>query len=322
MAKILPDGTVIPSFMSTERSTGRPTYSGENDFGLKIGTITKVFYSDDEGNLRKNQIEYDVKVGERKGRKGFNISIYKNCVCIDLFGGIADTMEWTYRPSDDGNVPNAMFQTGSRVLILCLSGDSNGGVIIGGVRNVRRKKVSGKVRGHFFECEFNGINIEVNKDGELTFTYKSKTDIKGTPQVPTTGGSFIKIDKTGSIEANDGNGTWIRIDKPTKTIKEDAVRAHVTNAPSMKIGGDGATEPLILGNVFMAFYNAMVSVFNSHTHEEHDWAAGPGAPHTYVTRAPSNAGKAPLYPGKGISTNKMTAAQLSDFVKTKKTYKK
>jgi len=361
MAKILPDGTVVPSFIPLEVTQAKTSRPGEHDFGLKIGTVTKIFFPDDDGNIRKNRIEYDVKVGERDGRKGFNISVYKNCVCSDIFGGIADSLEWTYRQSDDGDNPNALYQTGSKVLILCLNGDTNGGVIVGGIRHIRRKKVSNRARGHFLEFEFNGINIEVNQDGELILTYKSKTDLQGLPQDPATGGSFIKIDKTGSIEANDLKGTRIRIDKATsditietttgnvvvnaeqsiretakQAIRESADKSFVANAPAMKIGGDGASEPLVLGNIWKAFYNlmvtaqlnpliakvaalssaidTMVSTLNSHKHDGVTTGLGTSnAPTSSISGDPT-----PTPSPAPVSS----PAQYSDFVKTKKTYQK
>ena len=342
MANILPDGTVIPSFLPMTDGSGSNKWKSPNDgeYGLKVGTIFKIYYPDDEKNIRKNRIEYDVKVAERIGRKGFNITVYKNCVCNDLFGGIADTLEYTLRPSDDPTIPNAMYQTGSRVLILCGNGDSNSGVIVGGVRNIRRGKTVSSEQGHFLSFEFNGINVGINKDGELTLTYKSKTDIQGTPQDLTSGGTFIKIDQTGSVEIHANDNTKVLVDKPNDTItvsanqviKEDANQKYVANAPEMKIGGEGADEPVVLGNALVTFLNTQVipkingiisamgtfmgggGEFPDHIHSYSGgpWTGGPEIP----------GGGSISTPGLPSPAAPSGPAQLSDFVSTKKSYEK
>ena len=311
MSRVLPDGTVIPSWLGCGSTETHPAYAprpGLHQYALRVGTILKVYYPDDLDNIRKNRIEYDVQVTEQSDNKGSNVSVYQHCVCADLFGGIGDSVEYTLRPSSDPTNPDPTHQTGSQVLILCLHGDKNGGVIIGGLRNLRRPDKSLRERGHFLEFEFNGVNFEINKDGELTLTYQSRTDIGGVPQDTKSGGSFIKIDKQGSIEINDADAGIIKIEKPSKVC--------FANAPTIKLGGLKANEKLVLGNTFMKFYNQMVKVFNNHTHNEKSWNPDPTNPaHLNVTRKPTNKLKRQSFAN-------MSKDQLSDFVYTKKKYEK
>ena len=143
---------------------------------------------------------------------------------------------------------------------------------------------------------------------ELTLTYQSRTDIGGVPQDTKSGGSFIKIDKQGSIEINDADAGIIKIEKPSKVC--------FANAPTIKLGGLKANEKLVLGNTFMKFYNQMVKVFNNHTHNEKSWSPDPTNPaHQNVTRKPTNKLRRQSFAN-------MSTAQLSDFVYTKKKYEK
>lgn len=190
----------------------------QNQLALKIGAVTQVYYPDDPKNLSKIKIEYDILVKERSGTGGMAANLYRNCVTSDLFGGMADFLEFTHRPMDKKEIVDPLYNKGSTVLILCLHGDASQAYIVGGQRHNRISKKSNKDRGHFLEFEFNGINVEINKDGELTLTYKSRTNIEGVPQDTTSGSTFIKIDKTGSIELNDAKACHIRIDKPTSDI--------------------------------------------------------------------------------------------------------
>ena len=361
----LPDGTIVPSFIPMDRGQESMTIPGEGEFGLKVGTIVKIYYPDDPDNIRKNCIEYDVKVGEKDGRKGFNISPYKHCVCADVFGGMADSLEFTHRPSTDLTLPNALYQTGNKVLVLCLHGDTNAGVIVGGVRNIRRQEKSNSEQGHFLHFQFNGVDISINKDGEMTLTYKSATDIQGAPQDPESGGTFIKVDKTGSIELNDNKATKIRLDKATSDITiettkgnvivnaqknvqetaldsvlvaaENAIREIakgnvVTNAPEIKVGGDGANEPMVLGNQLVTFLNtqvvpkinalilAVTTLADSTTGyplHKHSYNPGPGASTDTGGPTPSASGASGQIPSAAAPSG---APQLSDFCFVKKTY--
>jgi hypothetical protein len=220
MPNELPDGTVIPSHLMVEDDHYDEDQT-QSQFGLKMGTVTAIYYPEDKRNFRKNKIEYDVEVKERTGSHGFVVSTYRRCITSDMFGGLADFVEYTHRPTEekpDKNKLDPIYNDGSTVLLMCLYGDSNQAYIVGGMRKPNHPKTSAADRGHFLEFEFNGVNIEINKDGEMLLTWKSRTDIKGAPQDEEAGGTYVWIDKTGSIELNDNKNMQIRMDKPTADI--------------------------------------------------------------------------------------------------------
>ena len=188
---------------------------------LKVGAVLEVVELDDPKNQSGLAPEYNVMVIEDD-----NTSIYKNCIAVDMFGGQADYHRKKYRVPKDakkvresGSLKN---QTGSIVLILCLEGSAEQGVILGGLMHPQKGAVLEKELGHHMEGEFNGLNWKVDKDGALTITFKSATDGEGKPQDEEAGGSTAKIDKTGSLELNTNlegaDATSFKLDKTTKDI--------------------------------------------------------------------------------------------------------
>lgn len=195
------------------------------NFSLKSGVTIRCFEIEDDRNISKLGPEYDVAVLEYQGDKGSSMTIYKNCLAFDRFGGLADFFESKYRtPTEEKyeSTLNGEKQDGSFVLLLCLYGQTEKAVILGGLRHPGRKDILTKEAGIHAEGEFNGINFKVNKDGELTLTYKSKTNNKGVPQDEEAGGTFVKMEKDGSIDLNDGNTENIRINKTDKKIAVNA----------------------------------------------------------------------------------------------------
>lgn len=208
---------------------------GDNEFGmhkfthenftLKSGVTIRMFDTDSDRNVSKLGPEYDVAVVEQQGDKGSAMTIYKNCLAVDRFGGMADFFEAKFRTPTEEKYESTLDgekQDGSFVLLLCLDGQTEKAVILGGLRHPARKEVLTKDAGVHAEGEFNGINFQVNKDGEMTLTFKSKTDNKGEPQDKEAGGTFIKVDKTGQVDINTAlegdDETYIRMDKANKDV--------------------------------------------------------------------------------------------------------
>jgi len=185
---------------------------------LRIGVVVDIFEVDDEKNISKIMPEYDVMTIQNK-----NTAHYKNCIAIDGFGGIADFSNKKMRKPKDskkvlksGSIKN---QNGTIVLLLCIDGSTDQGVIIGSVQHPDRKAGTlTKDLGHHMEGEFNGVNWKIDKDGALTVTFKSATDNDGKPQDTKAGGSSLKMEKDGSLQVSDGNKETIRLDKTNKTI--------------------------------------------------------------------------------------------------------
>jgi hypothetical protein len=213
-----------------------------NNAHLRVGIVLSVYDIEDEQNILKASPEYDVMTLEQESDMGVNTTIYKNCLTMDRFGGVADYFQMKLRPVKDVIKTKTQVEfaseTGSVVLILCLDGMSEKAVIVGGMQNPS-KQILTKEKGHHLEGEYNGVNYQVNKDGELTVTFRSKTNDDGTiskeeqdkPEAERAGGSFLKLDKTGSIELNDNKTESIKIDKTAQTIsiKSEKTTSVVTN---------------------------------------------------------------------------------------------
>jgi hypothetical protein len=158
---------------------------------------------EDKNNENKGMYEYDVMTFQQDKDKGVVPIKYKNCVTMDAFGGIADFFEYIQSSPTDKKLKNVADDDGSYVLILCIDGTQTRGVILGALPHHNRKSTLSKVSGKHMEGEFNGIRMKVNSDGELTMTFKGKTDTKGKPTNPAAGGSQFKFEKDGSVEIND-----------------------------------------------------------------------------------------------------------------------
>jgi hypothetical protein len=193
---------------------------------LRMGCIVSVIEINDKNKSlsQGDVVEYDV-VTEEQNDKSSNYVKYSNCISLDGIGGIGDFFEYKLRTSQSENFENKYDfkkQNGSMVLLLCLDGYSEKPIIIGGFKHPNRKTTLTKDAGLHLEGEYNGVNWQVNKDGELTITFKSKTDNDGKPQDETAGGTTVKMDKEGSVDINTNlegdEETYIRMDKKNKDV--------------------------------------------------------------------------------------------------------
>lgn len=192
-----------------------------NNLALKMGVVVEIIETDSPTSQTKLVPEYHVMVLEKN-----NTSIYKNCIATDTFGGIADYLQFRHRQPenpkkvrDSGSFKN---QEGSIVLLLCRDGNAEQAIIVGAINHPAKKDVLSKQKGHHLEGEFNGLNFSIDKDGALRVEFKSATDSKGKPSNTSAGGTYLNIEKDGSIELADGNVEKVRIDKTNKTIVVEA----------------------------------------------------------------------------------------------------
>jgi len=188
-----------------------------NNTTLKVGTVLEILDTTSEDNISKLVPEYHVMVVEDK-----NNSIYKNCMAVDTFGGIADYLQFKRRSSNNPKKTKAngslRGQSGSIVLMLCLDGKADSAIIIGALAHPDKKNILTKEKEHHMEGEFNGLNFSIDKDGAMRIEFKSATDAEGKPQDEGAGGSTFSFEKDGSVELSDGNQEKIRIDKTAKTV--------------------------------------------------------------------------------------------------------
>lgn len=215
---------ILPSGLVEERTSTDAGFSSKvfGNSALKMGVVLEILEKGSDDNRLNLGPEYHVMAIEQDKANGINTSIYKNCLAFDSFGGIADYFQFKRRvPKDKKKVQDkgsSKNQTGTIVLLLCLDKNAEKAVILGQLGHPDKDTILTEEKGHHAEGEFNGVNWEVNKDGEFTITFNSATDGEGTPSNDTAGGTFIKMDKDGSLEFSDGETESIKIDKTSNKI--------------------------------------------------------------------------------------------------------
>lgn len=172
-----------------------------NNVSLKIGVVKTIIRKGTKDKDEPEYVEYDVLTFQQDQDKGIVPITYKGCVTMDSFGGVGDFFEFI-KSAPTGEKGNVNVDDGSYVLLLCIDGTSTRGVIIGALPHHGRKSTLASAKDKHLEGEYNGLRMKINDDGELTLTFKGKTDNKGKPKT-SVGGSQIKMEKDGSVEIND-----------------------------------------------------------------------------------------------------------------------
>lgn len=220
---------VLPSSLLKIQQAFENQFDGAmfNNMALRLGIVVDIFDVESEQNQSKILTEYDVMTIEQDGPNGINTAIYNNCFKSEGFGSFADFFESKLRkpknPKGVRNKGSFKDEKASIVLLLCIDGNSEKGIIIGSLKNAERPTTIKD--GHSLEGEFNGLNWQVNDDGEFTLTFKGKTDIEGKPVDEKASGSNLKYEKDGSINLTDGNKEYLRIDKTEKAVSAYAEKA-------------------------------------------------------------------------------------------------
>jgi hypothetical protein len=153
-----------------------------DDVALRYGEIQTIITPDMPRSRTKKFIEYDVYCQYRARNKSANGRMYQNCLLANPLGGLADYAMWTLRGEDSATKDtNNRLGKGSKVLILCVNGETTQAVIIGGMRDQADDgtKTDVKDLGHHLDWVFNGVRAFIDKDGALTVTYGGKTTIDG-----------------------------------------------------------------------------------------------------------------------------------------------
>jgi phage gp45-like len=240
---------VPPSGLLSQISTSKISAFSKNmnNNSLRLGVIVKVHDIEDESNLSKVLPEYDVITTEQNKDMGQSFVTYTNCIAADSLGGIADFFEFKRRPSEKEDFKQTFDvnkHDGSMVLLLCLDGYTDKAIIISAITNVQRKTTLTKDNELHLEGEYNGLNWKVDKEGALTVTFRSATDSKGVPQDEQSGGTFVKMDKEGSIELNtnlkEKDVTSVKLDKAKKDITVTAGQSiSQTAQKDIKMAAEG-----------------------------------------------------------------------------------
>ncbi len=188
------------------------------NFPLRVGVVVQTYPTSDEKNLSKLTTEYDVMIFEQHEDKGATTIIYRNCMSSEGLGSIADFFEKSLRKSKNkttkGDSLKMKGQNGAIVLLLCLDGMSDKGIILGALTHPDRKTTL-KDEGPRLEGEYNGVNVKVEKDGSTTLTFRGATDNDGKLIDSTQGDTVVSIEKDGSFQIKHKTITQ-RLDKNGK----------------------------------------------------------------------------------------------------------
>ena len=204
MSNFLRSGTVLPHGLLSGNSNSKAGFDKTyKNFALKIGVVVGSYPVNNEKNRSKLTTEYDVVVMEQSENKGATTIMYKNCMSSEGLGSIADFFEKSLRPKkvkkSKGKAINLKGQNGAIVLLLCLDGLSEKGIIIGALTHPDRKTTL-KDDGPYLEGEYNGVNVKVEKDGSTTLTFKGATDNDGKIIDKEQGDTTVSIEKDGTYQ--------------------------------------------------------------------------------------------------------------------------
>lgn len=252
MSNELPNGTVLPSgLLSCNAYSMADAYRKTfENYTLKAGIVVKSYDVSDNANITKKATEYDVMAFEQDGNKSSTVITYKNCIAMTSFGNVADFFEANLRKlnhkTSKGTVPSPSGQDGAIVLLLCLNGLSDKGIIVGSLPHPDRKTQLTDTNPHL-EGEYNGVHVTVNEDGSTSLSFKGATDNQGN-SIANPGTTEIKIEKDGSYQVDHSTVTF-RMDKSgtaSLTAKKDV---DVTAQGNINFQIQGNANINVQGNI-------------------------------------------------------------------------
>jgi len=204
----LPNGTVLPHGLlghNTEMNMAGFKKSYQN-VQLRVGIIIDSFSVADDGNISGLTTEYNVLVFEQNEDLGSTSILYRNCMSAEGLGNIADFFEKTLRKQTNGNgreTSNAKGQNGAVVLLLCIDGMGDKGIILAQLTHPDRKTTLTSDALHL-EGEYNGVNIKINDDGSCSLTFNGPTNDDGSVADPSIGTTTLSIAADGSYSFDNG----------------------------------------------------------------------------------------------------------------------
>ncbi len=266
--------TVIPHYLKTAPRTSAAVQS-KNEMSLRMGRVVAVHHVSDKKNSNKKTTEYDVEI-YYSGRDRTNIT-YHHVKVSSLFGGAADHLRWTPRLSSEATAggSNDTFKSinlGSIVIVACIDGNMRSGLIVAGWPHPNADADSDKGDGHNLKFQFNGLDININKDGELTIERMGPTKANGKPVTADDEGAGAKIfmDKEGTVKIstpNDKQTIVVNHKDNTTTITSDHV---IVDSPNIELGGKDLSKPIALAPETKAEIKALRDWCAGHTHESND----------------------------------------------------
>lgn len=176
----LSDGTVIPSYLQVlNRGEARGWSDNLEDLTLRLGEVKALVYPDEELSYGKRALEYVVDVQYRNGTSDTVTSTYRGVTTSTVFGGVADSFRATLRPDDNTKDPSNNIGVGSKVVLLCVGGNQQKALILGGIQDTGDETKAKKKDGHNLFFEFNGVRFTVDKEGQPTLLFRGQTKVDG-----------------------------------------------------------------------------------------------------------------------------------------------
>ena len=252
MSNKLDNGAVLPSgLLGTQENAMMEGFNKSyKNFPLRIGVVVETYVVSNERNKSKLTTEYDILVIEQHQDRGATTILYRNCMASEGLGAIADFFEKTLRKkkkkTTKGDSTNLKGQNGAVVLLLCLDGMSDKGIIMSFLTHPDRPTTL-KTEDPRLEGEYNGVNIKVESDGSTMLTFRGATDNDGKVTDASQGDTVIKIEKDGSFQVNhktinqrfakDGKASLTADDDISNTTKKN-FNVTATESINMKASKD------------------------------------------------------------------------------------
>lgn len=250
----LDDDTILPHYLTMDVPGGRSSPGTMTNLSFRSGEIKDIIYPDSISSVSKKWTEYSVEVQHKDDYTPGTVATYPNCTVVNLFGGVADKFTFTLRKDPNGQAQSDSsggdgLGQGSKVLLLCINGETPNAVIVGGIRDGNDTPDS-KSDGHHLDWSFNGMTANVNDSGELTVTFNGATNVDGSPRsdvVSGAAGSKTVFKKDGTIEISQGQQS-ITIDTPNNKVEvtSNGYTARIDGSGT-KLGGDSANDAIEMG---------------------------------------------------------------------------
>lgn len=187
------DGPITPHYLESVSDSPLDLYG---NLALRVGEVIEFISPKDERSVSKKVNEYRVLVQHRDVDTGIAVGReYSHCVMVNPFGGLADRMLWTPRIDKGREKDDTGNGKGAKVLMLCVNGEHNSAIILGGVRDEHDDKdLSYSEDSHHFFTEFNGCQFFINSSGEMAFVHNGATDLDGKQVEDTSDTAHSRVD--------------------------------------------------------------------------------------------------------------------------------
>lgn len=169
---------------------------------------------------------------------------------MSKFGDIYNFEEWGFRNVDVKSLVPRPYtydrRIGEVVVVAHIGGNPYDGLILGTLKHPARKS---KLKPNKLEyiSEFNGLTTYIDENGAYKITFQGKSTTSNSLQYsavgiipppqynPTIAGSFVSIDKTGSLELNDSG----RVAQSLKIDKSGGKISLTSGSISIELSRDG-----------------------------------------------------------------------------------